>query len=217
MNKIKVCSKCGIEKELNTDNFCKHRGRKDGFDTECKECKRIRDAERYARERSSISEQKKKYYQKNKDAIKERQIKYYSENTELCRKRERRWRLNNPNARRVINERRRTRELELPSTLTSEQWGDIKAAFNHSCAYCGMSEKEHLKINGELLHQEHFIPLLKGGAHEKKNIIPSCRSCNSSKANKDFDEWYPKQEYYNEDRKIKILSHLNSLQKKVII
>lgn len=209
----KVCSKCGMEKELSTDNFSRHSYSKDGFNSQCKECRKKIDAERYKQERDKILEQKKMYYQENKKAIKKRQKNYYYENMEDCKQRERNWRISNPDARRVINERRRTREFALPSTLTEKEWKAIKKAFGNTCAYCGMSEKEHLKINGELLHQEHFIPLLKGGAHEKKNIIPSCRSCNSSKASKDFDEWYPKQEYYNEDRKIKILSHLNSLQK----
>ena len=208
--KMKVCSKCGVEKELNTDNFSRHKGHKDGFNTQCKECRRKLDAERYKKKRDEILKQKKTYYQENKEKVKERQKNYYHKNVEDCKRREKVWRKNNPHKKRTINERRRTRERKLPTTLTAKEWKDIKAIFNNSCAYCGMSEKEHLKVNGELLHQEHFIPLLKGGTHDKSNIIPSCRSCNSSKSNHLFNEWYPKQKYYDKEKERKILRYLST-------
>ena len=208
--KMKVCSKCGIKKRADTDNFSRHRGRRDGFATQCKECRRKLDAERYKKKRDDILKQKEIYYQENKEKIKERQNNYYYDNVEDCKRRERSWRKNNPHIKRTINERRRTMELKLPSTLTAEQWKDTKMFFNNSCAYCGMSEKEHLKVNRELLHQEHFIPLVKGGTHDKNNIIPSCRSCNSSKFNYSFNEWYPKYRHYDKEKEQKILMHLST-------
>lgn len=213
----KKCGTCKIEKEINADNFAKRKNSKDGFDSQCKECKRKYDLERYKIKRMDILKQKKEYYGVNKGEIIERQLDYYYENQKECRQREKEWRKNNPHKRRVINERRRTRERNLPSTLDAKEWIETKTYFDNACAYCGLSEERHLERFGELLHQEHFIPLLKGGTHDKGNIIPSCRSCNSSKANNDFNEWYSNQECYSEERKIKILNHLNALQKKVII
>lgn len=207
---FKVCSKCKIEKEANTNYFSKHKGRKYGLASQCKECRKKLDAERYKNERESILEQKKEYYQENKEKVRARQNSYYYTNIDDCKRREREWRKSNHHVKRTINERRRTMERKLPSTLTADEWEDIKVIFNDSCAYCGMSEKEHLMVNNERLHQEHFIPLLKGGTHDKNNIIPSCRSCNSSKLNHSFEEWYPKWKYYNENRKNKILSHLST-------
>ncbi|MDT2501019.1 hypothetical protein P7D95_09405 [Enterococcus avium] len=63
---LKKCSKCGIDKELSSQNFTRHSGHKDGFDTQCKECKKIYDQERYKNKRLEILAQKKKYYQKKK-------------------------------------------------------------------------------------------------------------------------------------------------------
>lgn len=97
----------------------------------------------------------------------------------------------------------------LPNTLTNEEWNKIMQDFNNSCAYCGMSEEDHLKKWEEILHQEHFIPLSNGGGYEVGNIIPSCRSCNSSKKSQDFFEWYPNYEHYNVDRMNFILTYLN--------
>lgn len=112
---------------------------------------------------------------------------------------------------RLRTQKRRTKQKKLPAILTLEQWTSIKEDFNNQCAYCGMTEEEHLKQFGEQLHQEHFIPLSEGGEYTHSNIIPACRSCNSSKNNSNFFDWYPEQEFYDEEREIEILKHLNYL------
>ena len=71
--------------------------------------------------------------------------------------------------------------------------------FNNSCAYCGAKCE---------LEQEHFIPVTKGGEYTKNNIITACRSCNASKGNRDFDEWYKNKDFYNKDRENKIKQYL---------
>ncbi len=47
------------------------------------------------------------------------------------------------------------------------------------CVYCG-AQFEHL---------DHTVPLSRGGHHSVDNIVPSCRSCNDSKADKLPHEW----------------------------
>lgn len=68
--------------------------------------------------------------------------------------------------------------------MTQEQWIDTLKYFDNSCAYCGMSNEDHIIIFNENLHQEHIIAVTKGGSYTKSNIIPACRRCNSSKGNK---------------------------------
>lgn len=58
------------------------------------------------------------------------------------------------------------------ANFTAEQWRLIKAAYNHRCAYCGERKP---------LTQDHVLPISKGGQHTASNIVPACRSCNSSK------------------------------------
>lgn len=73
---LKQCSKCGIEKELNDKNFGKHSYRKDGYDSQCKVCKKLFDQERYKKKRQEILVQKKLYYQKNREQLLAKQHAY---------------------------------------------------------------------------------------------------------------------------------------------
>lgn len=101
---------------------------------------------------------------------------------------------------RVNNQAREARKRLLPSTLTAQQWENIKECFDGKCAYCGQKLP---------LTQEHVVPVTKGGGYTHNNIICACQSCNSSKGNRDFKTWFGKHEYYSEEREIKILKHLN--------
>ena len=47
----KICKKCKTPKELNEINFHKHKGSKDGFDIECKICRRNRNLNNYHKNR----------------------------------------------------------------------------------------------------------------------------------------------------------------------
>lgn len=71
------CQKCGETKELDATNFANKSGVKSGFDSQCKECKKNYDSDRYKRKRDKILKQKEVYYQKNKEKIKARQLKYH--------------------------------------------------------------------------------------------------------------------------------------------
>lgn len=50
------------------------------------------------------------------------------------------------------------------------------------CVYCG--EREEITV-------DHVIPLSRGGEHAVSNLLPACRSCNSSKGKKLLGEWMP--------------------------
>ena len=209
----KRCSKCGIEKDLALGDFAKRKSSKDGYDSHCKDCRKEYDAKRYPSIREDMLVHKKEYYSDNCEYLKNYYLDYYAKNKEKCNNAEKEWRKNNPDKRAIITERRRTRERNLSSTLALDEWTEIKSHFNNACAYCGIDEESHLKENGELLHQEHVIPLIKGGGYDKGNIIPSCRSCNSSKSNKDFCEWYLNSKVYDKNREAKIMEHMNLHEK----
>jgi 5-methylcytosine-specific restriction endonuclease McrA len=100
----------------------------------------------------------------------------------------------------INNQKRRSRESEAPNTLTREEWLKCLFHFNHECCYCGNKKKR--------ITHEHFIPLSKGGEYSKLNVLPVCSSCNSSKRDKDFLDWYQQQEFYSEKREKKILKYL---------
>ena len=98
------------------------------------------------------------------------------------------------------DQKKKLKKRQLAATLTLNQWEDIKNYFNNKCAYCGENTK---------LTQDHFTPISKGGEYTHNNIIPACGSCNSSKRNREFIEWYPKQKFYSKKREKAILKFLN--------
>lgn len=132
-----------------------------------------------------INKRGREYTQKNRDAIAEYKREYVKKNREQYR---------------IRTQKRNAKKRLLPCNLNENQWESIKLYFNYECCYCGDKNK---------LTQDHLIPLSKGGEYTKNNIIPACPSCNCSKNDKDFFEWYPKQVSYSKQREHKILKYLN--------
>lgn len=99
----------------------------------------------------------------------------------------------------AINKQKRRHEKRDDFALSDEEWNETLKYFRYQCAYCGSSEK---------LTYDHFYPFSKGGDFMKGNIIPCCKSCNSSKNSKLFEEWYKKQTFYSKIRENKILKYI---------
>lgn len=121
------------------------------------------------------------------------------------------WRLANPDKTREYGQKRRSLKYKLLATFTAKDWRETKLEFNNCCAYCGKEKP---------LTQDHFIALSKKGEYTVNNIIPSCQSCNSSKGNKDFVEWYLSFKYYSKKREKFLLEYLgykNGIQQLKII
>lgn len=134
------------------------------------------------------------YYEANRDRILMYQKTYAKEN---------------PDKISIIQQRRRSRENNLPATLTVEQWNRIKEYFDNGCAYCG---------NDVSLTQDHLIAVINGGGYTEENIIPACKRCNCSKKGSPIEKWYPLQQFYTEEREQKILQRtMNQCKKEEII
>lgn len=156
---------------------------------------------RYEEENKEILAKKRRvYYEENKERIAESKKLSVARNKEKYARYYLEWARANVDKCKEKRHRREARLKKLPHTLTAEQWQKILGDFNEECAYCG---------NKEEIQQEHFIALNKGGEYTHNNIIPACRICNSSKQDADFFEWYPKQEFYSQQRESKILEYLN--------
>lgn len=63
--------------------------------------------------------------------------------------------------------------------------------FGNCCSYCG---------DGGDMQIEHVEPISKGGAHDIGNIVPACSRCNTSKRNREMEEWYRSQPFFSELR-----------------
>jgi 5-methylcytosine-specific restriction endonuclease McrA len=64
--------------------------------------------------------------------------------------------------------------------LTEEQWGALQSAWG-ACAYCGAT--------GQPLQRDCVLALSRGGRYTLDNIVPACRSCNTSKCNEEVTAW----------------------------
>lgn len=173
-------------------------------------------------------EVKVKYHQDNRDKILKRQKKYYRDNrdTLLADKKEHYWehggreraREYKENNRDKINARyrvycrstngrlsilntyhkRESNKRNLLATLTPDEWQETLEYFDNTCAYCG--------AKGETLQRDHALPLSKGGYYVQSNIIPACKSCNSSKHDRDMETWFKQQLFFSESRLNRILN-----------
>ena len=64
--------------------------------------------------------------------------------------------------------------------LSTEQWSALKEAWG-GCAYCGAT--------GTPMQRDCVLPLSRGGRYTLENIVPACRSCNTSKCNDEVTGW----------------------------
>lgn len=129
------------------------------------------------------------YYAENKEKIVEHQKQYYKTPQGQAT------RLN-------ARIKRRQKQEQQGKGLTGQQWLEMMNFFDWKCAYSG----EYIggKKNQSIRSIDHIVPLAKGGAHEIWNCVPMNRSLNSSKNDKDIKEWYPQQDFYDEDKLSKI-------------
>ena len=64
--------------------------------------------------------------------------------------------------------------------LSDQHWAALKAAWG-GCAYCGTKDTP--------LQRDCVLALSRGGRYTLDNIVPACRSCNTSKCNDEVTGW----------------------------
>lgn len=76
--------------------------------------------------------------------------------------------------------KRRRRVAAADNDLTDEQWSALIDAWG-GCAYCGATDAA--------LQRECVLAISRGGRYTLDNVVPACRSCNSSKCNAEVTGW----------------------------
>lgn len=202
------CRQCGDELPATFEYFCKKPTGRYGFENFCKKC-RSQYAKQYRTNNlEKVMGMNARYRNNNRDRIIEynrrkygwkggigsggRNKKYETKEDAL---------LFEKKSKVLRNQKRRSLAKKLKSDFTIEQWETCKDYFDNKCCYCGKPFK---------LQQEHFISIKHGGEFTERNILPACRSCNIKKRDKNFFEWYPKQEFFSFERQFKILTYLES-------
>lgn len=165
-----------------------------------------------------LREQKRKYRENNLDKIRayDRKRRTAEETREVILDRSRKWRVEHPEQVRAYNsqyakdnpeyfrsaaQKRAAKKKSLACDFTLKEWEEAKTFFEYECAYCGK------KL--ERLTQDHVVPLSKGGTYTADNIIPACKSCNSSKHDKDLEAWYKTKPFYTLEREQRIKEYLS--------
>lgn len=82
--------------------------------------------------------------------------------------------------------KRKLRMDRVEHDLTDGQWEALKAAWG-GCAYCGSTEGT--------LQRDCVLALSRGGRYTLGNIVPACRSCNTSKCNEEVTHWLRRKRY----------------------
>ena len=210
---IKKCSCCKKLLVAYYGNFSKDKRGKYGVHSKCKICKNNYDRKRNGtdenkpmrkRGKKKTKEEHKEYcrnyHHEHKEEINKRQKKYREEHKEKLSQQQKEWRENNPEKSiNYIAKRRQLEEIQ-GKGITKEQWCEMMEFFDWKCAYSG----EQLNKNNRTI--DHIVPLSKNGEHEIWNCVPMYANYNFSKQTKDMEEWYIQQEFYSEERLIKIYS-----------
>lgn len=67
------------------------------------------------------------------------------------------------------------------------EWIELLKKHNNKCFYCGVKMTKKMGLYQR--SRDHIIAVSNGGSDDISNIVPACRSCNSSKGTKTFEEW----------------------------
>jgi len=161
---MKICTKCKVEKPFS--EFHKQKGRKDGYRSQCKECRKIYDIPHRINQKENKSIYDSIYYQEHKESKKEYARNHYKENPEYYY-----------NYGLEYNHIRRA----LINNATIGEVSSRREIYERDKGICGICKE---LVQYEDYELDHIIPLFKGGLHDDSNFQVSHMLCNRSKGNK---------------------------------
>lgn len=178
------CTACGESKA--TNEFHVSSALKSGFRQPCKACQRAgRAAYQRKWKRANIEKDKAMtaaWHEKNPTYERERARRLWK-NDPVYRARikvfARAWAKETPEYYRAASKLRRARLRGVECAFTIMEARELFDEYRGLCVYC-LSRATTL---------DHVVPVSKGGAHTKANLVPSCKSCNSSKHDRPLIVW----------------------------
>lgn len=168
MEQSKACSRC--QQMLPLTFYFKHPTNRDGLQSWCKECHRIRKIANRENNRELYRAASRRRYSANPEAGRQRALEYRLQNPEKVKEMFKRWSTENPEKARERGARRRARieKNGIFKILDKEK----KRLVSGPCFYCGAKGKMEL---------DHVIPVARGGRHSIGNLVSACQKCNNRK------------------------------------
>lgn len=142
-----------------------------------RETVRLAQRRRYETDRELLLARARSWKAKNKDKVKEYALKWNAANPGRKKAAFDNWHKANPGKQSEFNQRRRALKRSAEGVFTVQDIERIRLAQKGRCAACGKTRKK--------LSVDHIVPLSKGGTNWPSNIQLLCKSCNSSKKDKD--------------------------------
>jgi len=211
----KKCNKCKVEYLMSAEYFHRDKGKRDGFSTICKKCRKEYKEQNKEKIRVYQREYHEKYYKENQQEIMSRSNKYYENNREhvitrvsgyyyenkdeiLIKSREytkanrekvlegkRRYHQENKDKHRVWRMNRKARVRNLPNDFKVRDQRRVLQHFEGACCLTG--------IVGDI-HMDHVLPLNRGGGTVVGNMVPLNNKLNRSKSDSNLFEWFDRYE-----------------------
>ena len=183
MDAVTVCKACGKD----TSQGVKFYARAGGADRQpCSECmksgrnanQKVYRARHPERVKKSLAGWHAKYPTYERERSKRR---YATDSVYRARVQEsaKKFAAEHPEYYRAAAKLRRARMAGVECTFTLVEAGELFDEYVGLCAYCQESATT----------LDHVVPISKGGAHSKANLVPACKSCNSSKHDKTLIVW----------------------------
>lgn len=172
--------------------FYTNQSRTNRLHSQCKECCKAARKSWYSLNTEKAIRHQRQYYKKFLPAILARRRKYYYEHLEESRIYAKSY-SQSPRGRASAaraSHRRKSRVKSVANDLTAEQWQGIIASQGNKCAYCKTSFGLFLVPT-----RDHVIPVVKGGGLTRSNVVAACRSCNSSKRDRDKPHLLPRRRF----------------------
>jgi len=194
---IKTCGKCKESKDISL--FNKDSSRHDGLSWICRECGRKKSADFYHRNKEKENARALQWRLDNQEYNRERVKQWRLSHIEQCREHDKQRYWNNRTAERERNRRylkteagkrsarshgsrRRALALQNGGHHTGKDILRLGECQKWQCWWCGRYCKDDY-------HEDHLIPLNRGGHNDITNIVISCPSCNQSKCDHLPEEW----------------------------
>jgi 5-methylcytosine-specific restriction endonuclease McrA len=84
---------------------------------------------------------------------------------------------------------RRAKEKLSGGHISNAEWRECMKTWGYKCAYCGAHRSAVRDPSRRMdLEMDHVVPL-GPGLHIISNVVPACKTCNTSKSDQDVIEW----------------------------